>query len=329
MSSNCFKGVENSKNQPMSRHNNNDSMVEPSKNSGSLLGIYNENNIVQFDEKEGINLLGSTGCCFWKQNSVYIKTIPTNASLVAQEQFRAINRCETEYKIYTKRKYKVDAKEIPEIQEFQDIYYKLIHDEHYLNQEITTQLNNLAMIKKKKMENLHKKWAKKVYDPLITRIKESNQSPASKPFRKREIYNDYLKYVNKKGCAYLDTFDPKEYHVPPKSTKKSSLNIKDPTYYLGQQYDEEQQLIMSLLHHKLITMNDMKKIRSLSQVDCCRKNVDPIKWSKLHENNILSSARKTRRRINGCRHNKSVLKELVYNYNDMESETCLPTLRKV
>ncbi|CAI9718011.1 Hypothetical predicted protein [Octopus vulgaris] len=205
-----------------------------------------------------------------------------------------------------------------EFREFKETYDNLLKKEHEMKQEIHSKLNFNEMKKKKHQENIYRQWTKKVYNPLSKRLQENVQcSPWLFTYsKKREVYKNYLKYVNTKGCAYLDTVDPEEYSIYPYPNKvPAKVNVTEPDnplHFTSQQYDEELQVILSLLTGKNYSRSDIVNLKLFSRPDSSssRQKMDATKWLLMPENNILSTPRTaSRRKIHAGRYNKSMLSE--------------------
>ncbi|XP_014782453.1 uncharacterized protein LOC106877912 isoform X2 [Octopus bimaculoides] len=207
---------------------------------------------------------------------------------------------------------------VSDFREFKEKYDNLLDKEYEMKQEIHSILNFNEMKKKKHHENIYRQWTKKVYNPLSKKVQENVQSsPWSSTCRKKhEMYKNYLKYVNTKGCAYLDTADPEEYSIYPYPNKvPGKVNVTDPDnplHFTSQQYDEELQVILSLLTGKNYSRNDIENLKLFSRPDSSssRQKMDATKWLLMPENNILSTPRTaSRRKIHAGRYNKSMLSE--------------------
>ncbi|XP_036354493.1 uncharacterized protein LOC115225466 isoform X2 [Octopus sinensis] len=204
-----------------------------------------------------------------------------------------------------------------EFREFKETYDNLLKKEHEMKQEIHSKLNFNEMKKKKHQENIYRQWTKKVYNPLSKRLQENVQcSPWLFTYsKKREVYKNYLKYVNTKGCAYLDTVDPEEYSIYPYPNKvPAKVNVTEPDnplHFTSQQYDEELQVILSLLTGKNYSRSDIVNLKLFSRPDSSssRQKMDATKWLLMPENNILSTPRTASRKgvINYKNQKKNIL----------------------
>ncbi|XP_029652284.1 protein FAM228B-like isoform X4 [Octopus sinensis] len=240
---------------------------------------------------------------------------PSSIAVVESETTAPYTLLKTEC---TARKKKISHQKSSEFREFKETYDNLLKKEHEMKQEIHSKLNFNEMKKKKHQENIYRQWTKKVYNPLSKRLQENVQcSPWLFTYsKKREVYKNYLKYVNTKGCAYLDTVDPEEYSIYPYPNKvPAKVNVTEPDnplHFTSQQYDEELQVILSLLTGKNYSRSDIVNLKLFSRPDSSssRQKMDATKWLLMPENNILSTPRTaSRRKIHAGRYNKSMLSE--------------------
>ncbi|XP_014782454.1 protein FAM228B isoform X3 [Octopus bimaculoides] len=253
-----------------------------------------------------------------QSSQLLMQRISTSSNAVVESETMAPYTLLKENTGYTTRKKKIHQQNVSDFREFKEKYDNLLDKEYEMKQEIHSILNFNEMKKKKHHENIYRQWTKKVYNPLSKKVQENVQSsPWSSTCRKKhEMYKNYLKYVNTKGCAYLDTADPEEYSIYPYPNKvPGKVNVTDPDnplHFTSQQYDEELQVILSLLTGKNYSRNDIENLKLFSRPDSSssRQKMDATKWLLMPENNILSTPRTaSRRKIHAGRYNKSMLSE--------------------
>lgn len=101
-----------------------------------------------------------------------------------------------------------------EAKETKSMYESLLSREEAFMREVSSYLYDKDICDLRKKEILHKKWTDRVHEPIRKRIIEEldSQGFAQHVEKKRELHRDYLQYLNKKGCAFLDTYPPDDYY---------------------------------------------------------------------------------------------------------------------
>ncbi|ELK14026.1 UPF0638 protein B [Pteropus alecto] len=98
----------------------------------------------------------------------------------------------------------------------------ILYREHYVIKELDKRLQHHDFLNARRKEMLHKRWVDNVAHPLQKKIIEKVCSHNIKQKRQEELDN-FLKYVNKKGNAFIEHYDPKEYD--PFYMTKEDLNF--------------------------------------------------------------------------------------------------------
>ncbi|KXJ26157.1 protein FAM228B [Exaiptasia diaphana] len=94
-----------------------------------------------------------------------------------------------------------------------NMYTTLLENEGSFVTDVDRYLDHKSLLDRRKKHLLHKKWSERVFTPIKDQIdKEMNsQNYKNLEKRKRNLYNNYLDYSNKKGVVFLDVISPEEY----------------------------------------------------------------------------------------------------------------------
>lgn len=87
----------------------------------------------------------------------------------------------------------------------------VLYRENYVIKELDKYLKHHEFLNARRKEILHKRWIDHVADPLQKKIIEKVCSHKKIKKRRQEELDGFLKYVNKKGNAFIEHYDPKEY----------------------------------------------------------------------------------------------------------------------
>ncbi|XP_076798270.1 protein FAM228B isoform X6 [Arvicanthis niloticus] len=87
----------------------------------------------------------------------------------------------------------------------------ILYRENYIMKELDKYLHHHDFLNTRKKEMLYKKWVERVADPLQKKIIEKVHSHKNIKKRRRQELDSFLKHSNKKGNAFIEHYDPKEY----------------------------------------------------------------------------------------------------------------------
>ncbi|XP_006767659.1 PREDICTED: protein FAM228B [Myotis davidii] len=87
----------------------------------------------------------------------------------------------------------------------------ILYRENYINKELEKYLQRHDFLNTRRKEMLYKRWVDHVAGPLQKKILEKVCSHKKIKKRRHQELDTFLKYVNKKGSAFIEHYDPKEY----------------------------------------------------------------------------------------------------------------------
>ncbi|XP_065784734.1 protein FAM228A-like [Muntiacus reevesi] len=87
----------------------------------------------------------------------------------------------------------------------------ILYRENYIIKELDKCLKHHDFLNARRKEILYKRWVDHVADPLQKKIIEKVTSYKKIKKRRQEELDGFLKYVNKKGNAFIEHYDLKEY----------------------------------------------------------------------------------------------------------------------
>ncbi|XP_070092692.1 protein FAM228B isoform X8 [Equus caballus] len=99
----------------------------------------------------------------------------------------------------------------------------ILYRENYMIKELDKYLQHHNFLNARRKEILYKRWVDHVADPLQKKIIEKVCSHKKIKKRRQEELDGFLKHVNKKGNAFIEHYDPKEYD--PFYTRKEDPNF--------------------------------------------------------------------------------------------------------
>lgn len=144
---------------------------------------------------------------------------------------------------------KANSESRPILEECQQL---LENERFFIDDKLSTLLDDNEWLNLRKKELLHKRWTDKVYAPLESKINEEMKGEMYKELkkRKRQLYREYLEHLNKKGHVFLDVVSADEYYPLSLHPTRPSLlvartaNLKDPLHSQQRQRTREQQLVL-------------------------------------------------------------------------------------
>ncbi|XP_007937487.2 protein FAM228B [Orycteropus afer afer] len=171
--------------------------------------------------------------------------------------------------------------------------HSILYRESYVIKEIDRYLQHHDFLNTRRKEILYKRWVDHVADPLQKKIIEKVCSHKKIKKRRQEELESFLKHVNKKGNAFIENYDPKEYD-PFYKTKEDPHFMKvtippfhDPLKKAQYDKDEEKRTLLQCETGKIYTMKEFKevekaKLRSrFPRISNSRQFITPNEWLKL------------------------------------------------
>ena len=189
-----------------------------------------------------------------------------------------------------------------------NLYRTVLDNEESLVRNVDAFLDCADVANENRRAELFKKWSDRVYAPLQDRIKTEMKSNNFKTYqtKKRQLYDRYIDYGNRKGMVFLDIFSPEEYNPmelnnsrpgPLKATTEN-LNKKDPLLHQDfKKIAEDQDEIRCQTGHTT-TAKDIKNYHRPPEplVPLGRQNTTWRTWMRMPIHNIDGPPRlKTRR----------------------------------
>ncbi|XP_014402166.1 PREDICTED: protein FAM228B isoform X3 [Myotis brandtii] len=176
----------------------------------------------------------------------------------------------------------------------------ILYRENYINKELEKYLQHHDFLNTRRKEMLYKRWVDHVAGPLQKKIMEKVCSHKKIKKRRHQELDTFLKYVNKKGSAFIEHYDPKEYD--PFYRHKEDLDFlkviippfRDPLKKAQYDKDDEKRTILQCETGKIHTMKEFKEIEKAKlycrfpQLSNSRCFVTPNDWLKLSTSYIES-----------------------------------------
>ncbi|XP_058524197.1 protein FAM228B isoform X1 [Ochotona princeps] len=159
--------------------------------------------------------------------------------------------------------------------------------------ELDKRLLHYDFLKERKKEMLHKRWVDNVADPLQKKILEKIGSHKKIKKRRQEELDGFLKYVNKKGNAFIEHYDPKEYDPfcmskeDPSFLKVTLPPFRDPLKKAQYEKDDEKRILLQCETGKMYTMREFKEAEKAQlhsrfpRISTSRHFMTPNEWLKL------------------------------------------------
>ncbi|KAK1333245.1 hypothetical protein QTO34_006786 [Cnephaeus nilssonii] len=176
----------------------------------------------------------------------------------------------------------------------------ILYRENYINKELDKYLQRHDFLNTRRKEMLYKRWVDHVAGPLQKKIMEKVCSHKKIKKRRHRELDTFLKYVNKKGNAFIEHYDPKEYD--PFYRNKEDLNFlkvtippfRDPLKKAQYDKDEEKRTLLQCETGKIHTMKEFKEVEKAKlhcrfpQLSNSRCFMTPNEWLKLSTSYIES-----------------------------------------
>ncbi|XP_053522930.1 protein FAM228B isoform X2 [Artibeus jamaicensis] len=173
----------------------------------------------------------------------------------------------------------------------------ILYRENYIIKELDKCLHQHDFLNERRKELLHKRWVDQVAEPLQKKIIEKVCSHKKIKKRRQEELDSFLKYVNQKGNAFLEHYDPKEYDPFYMSKEDPNfLKVTIPPFcdpLKKAQYDKDEET-RTLLQCKMQTMKEFKEVEKAKlqsrfpRISNSRCFMTPNEWIRLSANYIES-----------------------------------------
>ncbi|XP_074250824.1 protein FAM228B isoform X1 [Saimiri boliviensis] len=189
----------------------------------------------------------------------------------------------------------------------------ILYRENYITKELDKYLQHQAFLNARRKEMLYKRWVDHVAHPLQKKIIEKVCSHKKIKKRRQEESDSFIKYVNKKGSAFIEHYDPKEYDPFYMSNKdpnflKNALQtmvtippFRDPLKKAQYDKDNEKRTLLQCETGKMYTIKEFKEVEKAQlhsrfpQISNSRNFMTPNEWLKLPTGYIESEFCKRRR----------------------------------
>ncbi|XP_045665268.1 protein FAM228B-like isoform X3 [Ursus americanus] len=193
----------------------------------------------------------------------------------------------------------------------------ILYRESYVIKELDKYLQHHDFLKARRKEMLHKRWADHVAHPLQKKIIEKVSSYKKIKKRRQEELDGFLKHVNKKGNAFIEHYDPKEYDPfymskeDPNFLKVTIPPFCDPLKKAQYDKDDEKRTLLQCETGKIYTIKEFKEIEEAKlhsrfpRISNSRHFMTPNEWLKLPTTYIESefckrSRLKVKTNFNDC-----------------------------
>ncbi|XP_060221359.1 protein FAM228B isoform X2 [Meriones unguiculatus] len=165
--------------------------------------------------------------------------------------------------------------------------------ENYIMKELDKYLYHHDFLNARRKEMLYKKWVECVSDPLQKKIIEKVCSQKKIKKRRRQESDDFLRYVNKKGNAFIKHYDPKEYDPfymykeDPDFLKVVMPPFRDPLKKAQYDKDDEKRTLLQCETGKIYTMKEFKEIETVQlnsrfpSISNSRQRITPNEWLRV------------------------------------------------
>nr|XP_015097452.2 protein FAM228B isoform X1 [Vicugna pacos]XP_031540678.1 protein FAM228B isoform X1 [Vicugna pacos]XP_031540679.1 protein FAM228B isoform X1 [Vicugna pacos] len=169
----------------------------------------------------------------------------------------------------------------------------ILYRENYVIKELDKYLKHHDFLNTRKKEMLYKRWVDHVADPLQKKIIEKVSSHKKIIKRRQKELDDFLKYVNEKGNAFIEHYDPKEYdpfymsREDPDFLKVTIRPFRDPLKKAQYDKDDGKRTLLQCETGKIYTMKEFKEIEKAKLhsrfpgISNSRHFMTPNEWLKL------------------------------------------------
>ncbi|XP_030863872.1 protein FAM228B isoform X4 [Gorilla gorilla gorilla] len=213
----------------------------------------------------------------------------------------------------------------------------ILYKENSVIKELDKYLQHHAFLNARRKEMLYKRWVDCVADPLQKKIIEKVCSHKKIKKRRQGELDGFLKHVNKKGNAFIEHYDPKEYD-PFYMSKKDPNFLKvtippfhDPLKKAQYDKDNEKRTLLQCETGKIYSIKEFKEVEKVQlhsrfpQISNSRHFMTPNEWLKLPTRYIESEFCKRRRlkvkvNFNDCSFDLKPLARAPYLLESQEEE---------
>ncbi|XP_052042126.1 protein FAM228B [Apodemus sylvaticus] len=169
----------------------------------------------------------------------------------------------------------------------------ILYRENYIMKELDKYLQHHDFLNTRRKEMLYKKWVERVADPLQKKIIEKVHSHKNIKKRRRQELDNFLKHSNKKGNAFIEHYDPKEYDPfymskeDPNFLKVIMPPFRDPLKKAQYDKDDEKRTLLQCETGKIYTMKEFKDIEKAQlhsrfpSISNSRQSMTPNEWLKV------------------------------------------------
>ncbi|XP_066864124.1 protein FAM228B isoform X1 [Kogia breviceps] len=176
----------------------------------------------------------------------------------------------------------------------------ILYRENYIIKELSKYLKHHDFLNARRKEILYKRWVDHVADPLQKKIIENVTSHKKIKKRRQEELDGFLKYINKKGNAFIEHYDPKEYDPfymnkeDPNFLKVTIPPFRDPLKKAQYDKDDGKRILLQCETGKIFTMKEFKEVEKAKLhsrfpgISNSRHFMTPNEWIKLPTNYIES-----------------------------------------
>ncbi|XP_030656101.1 protein FAM228B isoform X1 [Nomascus leucogenys] len=213
----------------------------------------------------------------------------------------------------------------------------ILYRENYVIKELDKYLQHHAFLNARRKEMLYKRWVDCVADPLQKKIIEKVCSHKKIKKRRQEELDGFLRHVNKKGNAFIEHYDPKEYDPfymskkDPNFLKVTIPPFRDPLKKAQYDKDNEKRTLLQCETGKIYSIKEFKEVEKAQlhykfpQISNSRHFMTPNEWLKLPTRYIESEFCKRRRlkvkvNFNDCSFDLKPLARAPYLLESQEEE---------
>ncbi|XP_060478864.1 LOW QUALITY PROTEIN: protein FAM228B [Panthera onca] len=169
----------------------------------------------------------------------------------------------------------------------------ILYRENHVIKELDKYLQHHDFLNARRKERLYKRWTDHVADPLQKKIIEKVCSHKNIKKRRQEELDGFLKHVNKKGNAFIEHYDPKEYDPfymdkeDPNFLKVTIPPFRDPLKKAQYDKDDDKRTLLQCETGKICTMKEFKEVEKAKlhsrfpRISNSRHFMTPNKWLML------------------------------------------------
>lgn len=201
-----------------------------------------------------------------------------------------------------------------------NLYRTVLDNEESLVHDVDAFLEYVDIANENRRVELFKKWSERVYTPLQEKVQTEMKSGNFKSYekKKRQLYDRYIDYRNRKGTVFLDVFSPEEYdplelnnscRPGPLKAKTENLDRKDPLLHQDFKKIVEDQDMIRCQTGRTTRAKDIKNYHLPPEplVPLGRQNTTCRTWLRMPIHDIDSTPRlKSRERMSNTCNNSQI-----------------------